>query len=129
QEGYPEWNLEEQHIYLTSAVETFTCNDIIQENNDLSINEEVYTHFEKYKARVERNCSVNSLLIQLAPGDLVLILKDFDANADTKKYAFTPSFELDPYEVIELLSENRVVLRNTEAGQDCSVAKNRVKKL
>jgi hypothetical protein len=74
------------------------------------VTEEKSSVSEKYLRRMDRKCVHNSKF-NFEIGDIVIIKKDFDSNANNRSRKFE-SFYSEEYEVVEILSNNRLKVKN-----------------
>lgn len=82
---------------------------------------------EKYLDRMDRNSLVHTSKYDISIGEEILISKDFDNNTKTKKLKLS-SFFTTPAKVTEILSNNRIKIKNI-VGQYETVHLSKIKKL
>jgi hypothetical protein len=124
------WNVD-GHLFRDAEISSdFNEKLILKNDSDMPDDPEieVMKHFKKYKQKTIDNMNSNLIKKELKVGDLVLLKKDFDMNPDTKKAPFDSFFEKDNFEVVALLTNNMVQIKDTN-NDSRTVFKGVIKKI
>jgi transposase InsO family protein len=111
-----------EHIY--SVQET-----IYDEHDMTQINDDVLNHFDSYRERIIANANSNLQIRSFNIGDQVMLKKDFDNNMLTKKNAFDSFYEEEKFEIVEVLQNNMIKIKNSVTNLTMIVFKSRIKKI
>lgn len=84
-------------------------------------------HNSKYNKKMNSYKQVHQRKKVIEVGDLVLVAKDFDNNPATKRGKFDSFFESSNFEVVEVLDNNTLRIKNENEIR--TVSKSKVKKL
>jgi hypothetical protein len=110
-----------ENIRRSRAGQRLRTTSELLESLDL-VTEEKSSVSEKYLRRMDRKCVHNSKF-NFEIDDIVIIKKDFDSNANNRHRKFE-SFYSEEYEVVEILSNNRLKVKN-----EMEVSMNSVKEI
>ncbi|MGL5707693.1 MAG: hypothetical protein ACRDDF_05450, partial [Aeromonas sp.] len=122
------WDFDSEPVSI-SMNETTNPHDVSNVEDIRQVDQEVATHFEKYKKRMIDNANSNLISCKIKVGDKILVKKDFDNNVKTKKLPFESFYEKDSYVVIELLANNMVVIETLDRKQRKTVCRGVIKTL
>lgn len=76
---------------------------------------------------MNRNAQACPKRLEIVVGSRVLIRKDFDTNAQTKRDKFGSFFNEEQFEVLEILANNSVLIKGLTTGQRLAMCKSRLK--
>jgi hypothetical protein len=106
---------------------------VFEEEGDVQRNQtienEVRTHFNRYRESVIANCNPNTVERRLEVGNRVLLKLDFDNNTTGRRNALDAFFSESSYIIIEILQNNMIKIRDESTGEKLNVFKNRLKKM
>ena len=131
---YNEWILNQPIVNEHSNI-TLTeleINETLEDQEELAnqIRNNALSDFFSYSQRA--NCNANSNLVSrnILVGDIIKIVRDFDNNTQTRRYPFDSFYEANDYEVLRILQNNMLEIKNLNNLNDIKIVyKGRLKKI
>jgi IS30 family transposase len=134
EKAYAEWilNRKESNMIEPDILAEDDVNESIaqQEILENDARNDALNNFTRYSQRATRNANSNLISHNITVGDHVKIALDFDNNPQTRRYPFDSFFEENNFEVLRILQNNMVEIRNlAQPGIIRIVFKGRLKKI
>jgi len=114
-------------IFPDEEIDEYVEEQEMFENNERN---DALSNFNTYSQRARRNANANLVSRNIEVGDKVKISSDFDNNTQTRRYPFDSFFEDNDFEVIRILNNNMIMIKNIEQPNDIrTVFKGRLKRI
>jgi hypothetical protein len=116
---------EEVPIFVPNFDDFFNPNEEFEEiSSSYSVDE---SFSKRYRSSMNKSLQVHRRKFNV--GDEVFLALDFDNNPSTKRKPFQSFFSEETYSVIEVLSDDSVLLENSQKTWSGSVSTTRIKKV